>query len=168
MVCDICAEKQANVFFTQIVGDQVKKVNLCEDCSKHKGVTDATSYALAEMLLGMGESETKTTSSPSNPARTPGEPTCESCGFGHSDFKKAGRLGCPHCYDLFRGEIEALLKNIHKGVRHVGKVPARAAAQGVVQHLNDLKVQLSRAIENEQFEEAARLRDEINKLSANR
>ena len=58
MLCDLCKEKQANVFFTQIVNGQVQKVNLCEDCSKKKGVTDPTGFALAELLLGMSLSAT--------------------------------------------------------------------------------------------------------------
>jgi protein arginine kinase activator len=157
MFCDVCKEKQANVFFTQIINGQVQKVNLCDDCSKQKGVTDPTGFALAELLLGMGHE--------AGEEAKPGELTCEECGLTHSDFKRAGRLGCAHCYEVFHAEIDALLKNIHKGSRHVGKVPSRAAASAVTHRLESLRTDLAKAIDDENFEDAARLRDEINRLA---
>lgn len=157
MQCDACKEKEANVFFTQIINGQMQKVNLCEDCSKKKGVTDPTGFALAELLLGMGQEAVLET--------RPAELTCEQCGFTQSEFKKVGRLGCAHCYETFGSEIQALLKTIHKGTRHTGKVPARAAASVVAQRLESLRQDLARAVEQENFEDAARLRDEINRLS---
>ncbi len=156
MLCDLCKEKQANVFFTQIINGQVQKVNLCEECSKKKGVTDPTGFALAELLLGMG--------APAAPVK-PAEPGCPVCGFTQSDFKKAGRLGCDQCYRIFQQDIEGLLKTIHKGTRHVGKVPASAAAASAGNRLEELRKELAAAIEQEKFEDAARLRDEINTLS---
>lgn len=157
MLCDVCKDKDSNVFFTQIINGQVQKVNLCEECSKQKGVTDPTGFALAELLLGIGQE--------SAPEAKSIELTCEQCGFTQSDFKKAGRLGCAHCYDVFDGEVEGLLKNIHKGTRHVGKVPARAAASVVTHRLENLREDLAKAIDAENFEDAARLRDEINRLT---
>jgi len=157
MFCDVCKEKQANVFFTQIINGQVQKVNLCDDCSKQKGVTDPTGFALAELLLGIGQE-------PASEAKS-AERTCERCGLTQSDFKRAGRLGCAGCYDVFHDEIEALLKNIHKGTRHVGKVPSRAAASAVTHRLETLRTDLAKAIDDENFEDAARLRDEINRLA---
>jgi protein arginine kinase activator len=157
MFCDVCKEKQANVFFTQIINGQVQKVNLCEECSKQKGVTDPTGFALAELHLGMGQESTV------EPRAI--ELTCEQCGFTQSDFKKAGRLGCAHCYEVFQSEIEGLLKNIHRGTEHVGKVPARAAANIVTHRLESLRHDLAKAIDDENFEDAARLRDEINSLT---
>jgi len=158
MNCDVCKEKEANVFFTQIINGQVQKVNLCEECSKQKGVTDPTGYALAELLLGMG-----TESATAEEEKT--EVTCARCGFSQADFKRVGRLGCAECYTIFREEVTALLKNIHKDVRHVGKMPPKVAASVAGSRLETLKRDLSKAITEEDFENAARLRDEINHLS---
>ena len=88
MLCDVCQTKEANVFFTQIVNGQVQKVNLCEECSKQKGVTDPTGFALAELLLGMGTTQEKVETKPVGA-------TCPTCGFSQAEFKRVGRLGCP-------------------------------------------------------------------------
>ena len=158
MLCDLCKDKEANVFFTQIVSGQVQKVNLCEECSKQKGVTDPTGFALAELLLGMGSQEETAESKPA-------EPACPACGFSQSEFKRIGRLGCPQCYDVFVSDIESVLTNLHKGTRHTGKIPGRAAARAVSSRLDSLRTALAKAINEENFEAAVRLRDEINHLA---
>jgi len=158
MQCDVCQAKEANVFFTQIVNGQVQKVNLCEECSKQKGVTDPTGFALAEVLLGMGATEEKSDPKPSGL-------TCPSCGYPQSEFKRVGRLGCPRCYDTFRTDVETVLGNLHKGTRHTGKVPAHAVASAVGNRLDSLRRDLAKAIDEEKFEDAVRLRDEINALT---
>ena len=87
---------------------------------------------------------------------------CPACGFTQADFKKTGRLGCADCYTTFGEGLEGLLKSMHKGTKHVGKVP-----QPLQQHkdyqekLNRLQKQLEKAIGDEDFEQAALLRDEI-------
>lgn len=159
MLCDVCQTKDANVFFTQIINGQVQKVNLCEECSKQKGVTDPTGFALAELLLGMGKSEEKPEVKASGAA-------CPACGFTQAEFKRVGRLGCPQCYDVLRSEVETVLGNLHKGSRHTGKIPAHAAVSARGSRLETLRRDLARAIEEEKYEDAVRLRDEINALSA--
>ena len=158
MLCDVCQTKEANEFFTQIVNGQVQKVNLCEECSKQKGVTDPTGFALAELLLGMGTTQEKPE------AKVTGI-LCPVCGFSQAEFKRVGRLGCPHCYEALRTDVETVLGNLHKGTRHTGKVPARAAASAAGNRLESLRRDLAKAIDEEKFEDAVRLRDEINALA---
>jgi protein arginine kinase activator len=112
MQCDVCQQKEATVFLTQIVGGKMQKVNLCEACSKEKGVNDPTGFALADLLLGMGAAQ--------DIERSPSGVSCSVCGFTQADFKKTGRLGCSACYDVFGESLEAMLKNMHKGSEHVG------------------------------------------------
>ena len=107
MQCDVCQQKEATVFLTQIVGGKMQKVNLCEACSKEKGVNDPTGFALADLLLGMGAAQ--------DIERSPNGITCPVCGFTQADFKKTGRLGCSACYDVFGDSLESMLKNMHKG-----------------------------------------------------
>ena len=83
MICDVCKEKTANVYLTQIVEGQMQKVNLCNGCSKEKGVSDPTGFALADLLVGIGTEKRL--------ARGSEEKSCESCGFSQTDFKKTGR-----------------------------------------------------------------------------
>jgi protein arginine kinase activator len=165
--CDMCAQA-ASIFYTQIINGQVQKVNLCEECSKKKeGVTDPTGFALAELLLGMAENKSAPSSQPAASSHNLAseDMICETCGFSQADFKKTGRLGCSQCYDLLRNDVYAVLKNIHRGDRHVGKIPSRHFRELVADQVNQLQEDLQRAISEERFEEAARLRDEIGRLA---
>ena len=118
-----CKQNPAKVHLTQIVGDKMQKVDLCEECAKQKGVNDPAGFSLADLLLGLGASQ--------EIAQTSGgeEIKCPNCGFTQADFKKAGRLGCSQCYTTFAEGLEGLLKSMHKGTKHVGKVPARPAPE---------------------------------------
>lgn len=138
----------------------MQKVDLCEECAKQKGVNDPTSFALADMLLGLGAA------SEMAGATTKGADACPACGFTHADFKKSGRLGCPTCYDHFAEGLETILRGMHKGVRHVGKIPLRCKDSDRSGKLKALQQKLNKAIADENFERAAELRDEIKALSA--
>src|SRR5579863_7975531 len=117
MQCDVCKQNEATVFLTEMVQNKAKKMNLCDACSKAKGVDDPTAFAFADMLLGLGASQEIEQASES------GDIKCPTCGFTQTDFKKAGRFGCPECYRAFAEGLEGLLKSMHKGTRHVGKAP---------------------------------------------
>ncbi|MFO1477460.1 MAG: UvrB/UvrC motif-containing protein [Verrucomicrobiota bacterium] len=161
MLCCICKEREATVHLTQIAGDKMQKVDLCEECAKTKGVNDPTGFSLADLLLGLGASQEMAQSS------TGQELKCPRCGFTQADFKKAGRLGCPECYKTFSEGLESLLKSMHKGTRHVGKVPeALRQTRELSDRLLMLHKKLAIAIEQEDFEQAAQLRDEIKKRTA--
>ena len=154
MFCDVCKSKEATVFLTQIIEGKMQKVNLCEGCSKEKGVNDPTGFALADLLLGLGAAQEIET----NPAGA----RCPVCGFSHADFKKTGRLGCSACYDAFAEGLSGMLKNMHRGSIHTGKVPARlAVVRRRSQELAALQASLEKAVKDEHFEEAASLRDKI-------
>ncbi len=161
MLCCICKEKEATVHLTQIAGDKMQKVDLCEDCAKTKGVNDPTGFSLADLLLGLGASQEI------EQAGGGAEVKCARCGFSQADFKKAGRLGCPDCYKAFAEGLEGLLKSMHKGTRHVGKVPeSLRQTRDLSDRLKTLQKRLAKAIEEENFEQAALLRDEIKQMSA--
>ena len=89
---------------------------------------------------------------------------CPGCGFTQADFKKSGRLGCSECYDTFSEGLDALLKTMHKGTRHTGKVPAGMQLRDDLgKQLKELQSQLDAAVAAEKFERAAELRDDIKK-----
>ncbi len=141
---------------TQIVGEKMQKVDLCEECAKEKGVNDPTGFSLADLLMGLGASQEIAEAAGSSELR------CPQCGFSQADFKKAGRLGCADCYTTFAEGLEGLLKTMHKGVRHKGKVPqSLRGAQDLQDKLASLQKKLDRAVAEENFEQAARVRDEI-------
>jgi protein arginine kinase activator len=160
MLCCICKEKEATVHLTQIAGDKMQKVDLCEECAKTKGVNDPTGFSLADLLLGLGASQEIEAASGGV------EVKCPRCGFTQADFKKAGRLGCPDCYKTFADGLDSLLKSMHKGTHHVGKVPeAFRQSRDLSDRLKHLQKKLAKAIEDENFEQAATLRDEIKQMT---
>lgn len=161
MLCCVCKEKTATVHLTQITGDKMQKVDLCEECAKSKGVNDQTGFSLADLLLGLGASQEL------EQAAGGADTSCPKCGFTHADFKKSGRLGCPECYKTFAEGLGGLLKSMHKGTRHVGKVPeGLRTKRDLSEQMSQLNKKLAKAIETENFEQAAQLRDEIKQLNS--
>lgn len=159
MLCSICKEKNATVHLTDIKGDKIQKVDLCEECAKSKGVNDST-FAIADMLLGLGASQEIEQASGGVDLK------CPQCGFSQADFKKSGRLGCPECYTTFAEGLEGLLKSMHKGTMHAGKIPERMRQlRDASKRLDALQKKLDKAIKEENFEQAAALRDEIKQMS---
>src|SRR5271155_988783 len=158
MQCSICKEKPATVHLTHIEGDKMQKLDLCEDCAKTKGVNDP-SFAPADIMLGLGAAQEVEQAVGT-------DLKCPRCGFSQADFKKSGRLGCPECYKTFAEGLSGLLKTMHKGTRHTGKSPeALRVSREHSDRLKTLQKKLAKAIESENFEEAAQLRDELKKIN---
>ena len=135
----------------------MQKVNLCDACSKEKGVQDPTGFALADLLLGIGAAEEIEKGAPTQ--------KCPVCGFTQADFKKTGRLGCSACYVTFAEGLSSLLKAMHKGTEHVGKLPERAQrAMELSDRVRTLTKNLEKAVAEENYETAASLRDQIKQL----
>jgi protein arginine kinase activator len=156
MLCCVCKEKEAKVHLTQIVGDKMQKVDLCEGCAAQKGVNDPQGFSLADLLLGLGASQEmeQATGGP--------DVKCPNCGFTQADFKKAGRLGCSECYVTFSEGLESLLKTMHKGTKHTGKVPqSLQQSRDLSDKIRSLERKLAKAVADEDFEQAAAMRDEI-------
>ena len=157
MLCDVCKCNDATVFLTQILEGKMQKVNLCDGCSKEKGVQDPTGFALADLLLGIGAAEEIEKGATTQ--------KCPICGYTQSDFKKTGRLGCSSCYLTFAEGLNTLLKAMHKGTEHVGKLPQRAhRAVELGDRMRTLAESLEKAVKEENYETAASLRDQIKQL----
>ena len=127
--------------------------------NRHHTLTQASRTSLADLLLGLGAS--------SEMESVSAELECPTCGFTQADFKKTGRLGCSTCYTVFAEPLEGMLKQMHKGTQHVGKVPkALRAKLDITKQRDSLAEQLQKAIETENYEEAARLRDQLKELES--
>jgi len=158
MKCDLC-DKKATVFLTQIVNGKMQKVNLCETCAKEKGVTDPTGFALADLLFGLGNEQQ--IESPSSEMDE-----CPVCGYTLAQLKKTGRVGCAECYEVFAHSLKSLVKAMHTGTQHSGKIPAGATARRLLAKQNAaLEERLRDAILGERYEDAAKIRDEIEALN---
>jgi len=159
MLCDICKKNVAKVHLTQMDKGETKKIDLCEECAKVKGIDDPTSFSLADLLLGLGAAQEM------EQGAAGAEVRCPACGFTQAEFKKTGRLGCADCYRTFAEGLEGLLKSMHKGTRHVGKAPqAQHFSPDVEGQLKALQRKLEKAVTEEDFEQAAVLRDQIKRL----
>ncbi len=164
MLCDQCGERPAAIHLTQIVDNSVTQQHLCEVCAAEKGVQTEASVAkfpLSDFLASMGK-----TAGPAAPAAKEGG-RCTSCGASLEDFRETGRLGCPDCYRTFEAHLRTLLRRVHGASRHVGE-PYVVAAGGAApdaeadgSDVDGLREQLRRAVDAENFELAARLRDQI-------
>jgi protein arginine kinase activator len=155
MRCEICKANEATVHFSQVTGDKVSKIDLCESCAKAKGLTDPGNITMLGDLLG---------DFAAGPPAEAESLRCPECGFTQANFKKQGRLGCAVCYETFEAGLRPLLKAMHKGERHVGKSPRKAPTHVSPERLRELEKELAQAIKEERFEQAAQLRDEIRAM----
>ncbi len=165
MQCDVCNSKKATVHLTEIVDEQISELHLCEDCAREKSVQMEQQFGLADLLAGL----TDFSKQPKDSAAKEVKLKCAHCGLNYEEFRKLGRLGCSECYVSFREYLSALLKKIHGSNQHLGKSPLKTSAAAVIDGpseniLQELKSALSKAIQAENFEEAARLRDQIHTL----
>jgi protein arginine kinase activator len=161
MVCDNCGGGDAVVHLTQIVNNEMSTYHLCEKCAAEKGLEttpEPSHFPLTDFLAQMGEEHPQQ-------AQTPGD-RCSFCGLTFADFRETGRLGCPHCYTTFEPHLRGLLRRIHGGTQHMGKVylPPDPSASEMEKRLEALRRKLQRAVDAEDFERAARLRDQIQTL----
>ena len=157
MLCDICAKNQATVHLTEIIDEQMNELHLCEECARQKSTQMESQFGLSDLLAGLsefgktGKKEAETI-----------EVKCPNCGLTYEDFRKLGRLGCSECYVAFRKYLTPLLKRIHGSSQHVGKTPVKVGRLLKKKiDLQELRNRLQKAVEEERFEEAAKLRDQI-------
>lgn len=154
MNCQICGKKEATVHVTQMLNNEIRKMHLCEKCAAAGGVDVNIPASMTNLLLGLG--------APKKSACAAAALTCPQCKMRFADFKKLSRLGCQNCYAAFAHELEPLLQGMHKGALHLGKKPVhQAGAVNILPSLAALKKALDEAVTAENYEEAARLRDQI-------
>ena len=164
MSCDQCREREAVIQLTQIVNDQVTTLHLCEKCAAEKGVDSPGAHAKTPLGTLIGAAMGK---SPEQAPAPRSSAVCAGCGGSFQDFRETGRLGCPDCYRSFETPLRDLLRRLHGSTHHLGERYAeRAPAAVVVDHEQaaDLREQLRLAVETENFELAAELRDRLRVL----
>jgi len=163
MLCDICHKSTASVHLTEIIDNQITELHLCEDCARQKGAQMEQHFGLADLLAGLADLGQQFEISGK------AEVKCPNCGLTYQDFRRIGRLGCSECYQAFRDSLVVLLKRIHGSTQHLGRRPSKAAKAAPAPRrtaIEALRGDLQKAIEAEEFEEAARLRDKIRTVEA--
>ncbi len=164
MLCERCKKQQASIHMQQFLNGETKEVHLCQDCVKYAELTISFDNFLKGYLDNFF-SQQHLKSHESNKLNTE-KTVCESCGQTYEKFKNTGRLGCAVCYNTFRNELNSIFKNVQGSNIHQGKFPKKSGSKLLVRRqIEELKVNLKKAIENEEFEQAAKLRDEIKDLT---
>ncbi len=165
MLCDSCKKREATNHESVRTGDgkSWREVHLCESCArKEGGPAHLTAAGLVQALLeGAGALA----------APSPTELTargCPKCGITYAEFRARGRLGCPHDYEAFQSDLLPIIEKIHHGAtQHVGKSPDSGGAEpGPRQALIEARRALAQAVQSEEYEKAARLRDRVRELEA--
>jgi len=143
------------VHLTDIINGKKRESHLCQACAEQQQLISQQELNLSAILPFIGQHIGPFTD---ELARL----TCPSCGIKYMEFKAEGRLGCPHDYEVFQAPLEPLLHRIHRSLRHVGKHPRHGGADAnVIRELVELRKKLRDAVEAENYEEAARLRDQL-------
>lgn len=153
--CQVCGQS-ATVHLTKIVNGKKREEHFCQECAEKQELLKQQELNLTAILQSVIGQHVGAASDELSRL------TCPQCGIKYMEFKAAGRFGCPHDYQVFREPLLPLLERIHRGNRHVGKVPPHALQHAALQtELRELRQQLRNAVEQEAYEEAARLRDLI-------
>ena len=162
MQCQDCNEHEATIHLTQVIDSQKKVLNLCETCAEKRGFSNPLKnvpFPLGDFLSSMVETaQIAATGSLKHIA-------CDGCGLTFAEFSKAGRFGCGKCYEAFRPQLDDLLRKIHGSNRHIGCMPV-GSPEKVAPMRRELKLkeQLRVAVESEDFELAAELRDRLKEM----
>jgi len=170
MMCEECGVRPATIHLTTIRDGEKTERNLCTVCmakyqKRMPGMDMAGLAGILGGLIGAKKPEGRNENFfPEEDAEI--DLTCPECGMTYQEFKKTGLLGCANCYQEFREPLETVLTRMHGSTRHTGRMP-EGAATGISIRINidRMRQQLAQAIANEEYEEAAQLRDKIRALT---
>lgn len=167
MLCDICKKREATIFITEIINGEKKNLYICEICASKLGIKGLLKELnipfdedilkkFLELMPGIVEEEKK-------------EKVCPVCNLKFKDFEKSGFFGCPNCYKTFKDELKPILLNIQGNVKHLGKKKGEKfkIEPYFDSEIKRLKRELEYAIEEERYEDAAKIRDKIKELTKN-
>ncbi len=165
MDCQKCNQRPAVVHITQFVNGKKQEYHLCEQCAQEvKAGLDVPHFPLQDLsnLLGF---LTKSMAADNNTF----ENKCPNCRTAYRRISETGHVGCSVCYEHFSPQLDPVLRKIHGSNRHRGKIPEKTGASLILKReMEELKYNLKKAVELEEYEEAARLRDKIKLLEKGR
>lgn len=163
MQCQICNKNEATIHLTEIVDGDRNEMHLCEECAMEQGVAVQSQMPLNELLSSLlsvqpSDAELFGASEKAD--------SCPHCGFTLEQFRKEAVLGCPHDYEIFEKSLSQLIGKAHDGkTTHCGKIPSKVPEDRKQEmELLKMRQQLDDAVRTEDYELAAKLRDEINKI----
>jgi len=164
MLCQDCQKREAVVHLTQISGNTTKALDLCAECAERRGFENPLApqpFHLGDFLKSMAETSLTTSAGGQQ------ELKCEKCGLTFEEFSTTGRFGCGGCYTAFHAPLDELLRKIHSSNRHRGKLPwGSPDKMKPLMEERKLQEELRDAVQAENFELAAELRDRLRSINA--
>jgi|SRR5690625_4312105 len=168
MGCQECQKRPATLHFTKYTNGSKSEVHLCERCAKEKGYMTypEEGYSLHNLLSGLFNFESKQIDNHQGSFHRSQELQCRQCGLTLSEFKHSGKFGCAECYESFSSRLDPILRRVHSGnTKHNGKIPKRQGGNlHTKKELESYQVRLKELVAQEEFEEAAIVRDKIKAL----
>lgn len=186
MKCEKCGKNEATTYYKETINGQTREMHLCTECAKEMNLGGAFQNAFAGMAQsmasafpgsvfsdpfhsmlgsGFGSLWNEMMGLPSSPHLLETERKCPTCGMTESQLRRTGRAGCPDCYHTFESILNPYIRRVHGADTHIGAAPQQSAPQAPVQNpIEPLRTKLQEAVQSENYEEAARLRDEIRRL----
>jgi protein arginine kinase activator len=162
MKCQQC-DKQATFHITELTGGKPQELHLCEDHARQYLTSSSSEQAAAGGITALAQH--LAVGQTAEELKRLDEQACPVCGITFFEFRSQGRLGCPHDYVCFHAQLEPLIVNIHGESEHVGKRPRRPAAGSEKRtQLIRLRREMKEAIDEEHYEQASQLRDEIQRI----
>lgn len=152
MLCDDCKQKPAKHFFKNVVGDQKNILHLCEECARKRNLLNDKKPSPIELLHKISEKI----------SHDDDRVVCSVCCLSLAEFKKIGRFGCSNCLSVFEPYIKALIKEVQESEKHIGKRAKTGGRRAI--EIFRLREELRRALEKEDYEDAAQIRDKLKTL----
>ncbi len=171
MLCEKCKKNNASFFFEENINGKKRSFALCGECAEEMkkngelnvgtSIFDSAFFpsSFHNDIFGGLFSDAKML------PKSSGEKSCPGCGYTFSEFRRVGKAGCSQCYTTFAAELAPSIRSIHGNAKHIGRAPAKAKAKNKKENeLKALKKELKAAISDENFEQAAILRDKIREI----
>lgn len=178
MLCDNCGKREANVRYSENINGRKKEMNLCEECSKKLGIGQMDFNIPIDFSSFFGSFMDELTTPEFMPMLKELKTLrCDSCGYTFDDIANTGRLGCKDCYDVFEERLNPIIRKVQGADHHVGRIgkiidqkieskgqPKKEEKNKEMSKIEKLQEDLKVAIQEERYEDAAKIRDEIKKL----
>lgn len=174
MLCQKCHKKTASVFISSIINGQETRMYLCSDCAKDYPLFDFNfqepfsikdvmdKFKINEDSSSGDEGENLLATDKDSKDK---EIICPNCYSTYEEYRETGKLGCSRCYEAFEEQIKPILKNIYGYEEYIGKIPKKDDSHIYISNeIRILKEDLNRAVEQEEYEKAANIRDKIKDL----
>jgi protein arginine kinase activator len=171
MICQKCGKNEASVHLTRIINGEKEELHLCESCAKKSdefSFHSDNNFTFQSLLSGVLNNSFSDKNKSILKDNLIEENICGNCGLSYLDFSKSGLFGCSDCYDKFEDKLDPLFKRIHGSNRHTGKKPSKyKIKKDTEKEIDLLKAKMEEAVEKENFEEAAEIRDRIHEIKKN-